>query len=119
MFAVVQQIFPFVFIIVWIGGTLILAIRWRAKQRRYLGRFPPVNGFPLDAPLERFMGMNPLGPAARAMRKAAWQRQGEPDLEELRQEMTRSYGAVVLWIFLVPFVTAAVLLVLTIVGLIP
>jgi hypothetical protein len=116
MFAVVQKIFGFAFTIAWIRGAGILAFRWRAKQRAYLGRFPPVDAFPLDAPLDRFLGMNPFGKDAGALREAAWQQQRDPELERLRREVWCSYRAIVLWAFGLPVVVFGTILRLTITG---
>jgi hypothetical protein len=110
-----QQIFPYVVVILWVGGALVLFSRARVKQRAYLRRFPPVDGFPLDAPLDRFMGMNPIGAAACTIRRAAWQRQTDPELERLRREAGQRTLAFALWVVLSPLLAFGVvaLLVLT------
>jgi hypothetical protein len=36
------------FLITWFGGMAVGFFRYRAKQRAYLHRFPPVEGVPLD-----------------------------------------------------------------------
>lgn len=46
---------------IWVVGIVILYLRTRAKQIKYLRRFPPVNGVPLDM----VTSGNPFGAAAR------------------------------------------------------
>lgn len=43
-----QNIFAVIFVIAWIGMTIVLFARYRAMQRKYLRQYPPVAGIPLD-----------------------------------------------------------------------
>jgi hypothetical protein len=80
-------------VIVWFGGTVLLGFRYRAKRRAYLQRFPAVEGVPLDM----FVSGGPSR-VRRAIYRAMWQRQADPDLERLRRTMWRRLLYLAVWI---------------------
>jgi len=41
MLNLLQNIFPFAFPILWLGGAFILALRWRSAQKTYFKRLEP------------------------------------------------------------------------------
>lgn len=69
---------------VWFGGTVLLGFHYRAKRRAYLQRFPAVEGVPLDM----YVDGGPWS-VRRAIYRALWQRQADPELERLRRGMER------------------------------
>ncbi len=95
------------------GGTLVLFIRARAKQREYLRRFPPVAGVPLDI----YWGGGPQS-VTRAIWRVSLQRQSDPELERLRQEMWRRVAYYVLWLGGFPILVFGVLALLILSGLV-
>jgi hypothetical protein len=112
MYALLRQIFPLVFFILWIGVGIILFFRARAKQVAYLKRFPPVEG----VPLYMVGGGNPFGAQARAIWRAM-RRQPDPELERLRREVWRRFRLYPIWIFGFPLLTGGVVALLIVSGL--
>ena len=106
------------FITMWLAGTVAMFFRYRAKQRAYLRRFPPVEGVPLDM----YLGGDPFGEIARAIFRALWRRQSNPELEQLRRAVWQRYRQANYWVFGFPILyygLAALLLVTGIMRLVP
>ncbi|MGO8947815.1 MAG: hypothetical protein ACLQUY_09160 [Ktedonobacterales bacterium] len=111
MYAVLEQYGGYVLAGVWMVGGVILGIRNGKYRSAYLQRFPPVNGVPLYMTWHG----NPFGSEARAIYRAALNRQPDPDVERMRRELWRRYGQICLWIFGFPVLAFGVAaLVLTI-----
>jgi hypothetical protein len=98
-----QNTFVIAFLIAWIGGSLMLALRYRAKQRTYLQNFPPVEGVPLDMYV---VG----GPRTviRALVRALLQRQTDDNLEQQRREVWQRYRLLSAWSLGCPVVGFAI-----------
>lgn len=111
MFAAIERIFPFAFAISWFGVSAILWFRFRAKQRAYLHRFPPVDGVPLDM----YVGGGPRS-VTRALFQAMWRRQPDPTLEQRRRDLWRRWRHVLAWVFGFPITVFVVVLVLSLTG---
>jgi hypothetical protein len=100
-----QNVIFAAFAIAWFGGAAIPGFRFRAKQRAYLHRFPPGEGVPLDM----YAGLGPPSVKSAVVR-ALNQRQADPELERLRQEMWQYYRRhVVVWIFGFPILCFGVM----------
>lgn len=76
----------------WLGGTVILYLRFLKRQRGYLRNFPPVDSVPLDT-----LGGNPFGAWSRAVFRAQLQRQPDAELERMRRDLLGHWRFVLLW----------------------
>lgn len=99
-----QNIIGYTLAITWIVVGIVLYLRTLVKQLAYLGRFPPVNGVPLNA----LRGGNPFGARARAQWRVMTQRQSDPELERLRREVQRRFRYFILWNFGFPILVIGV-----------
>jgi hypothetical protein len=99
-----QNILGYTLALTWFVVGVVLSLRALMKQLAYLGRFPPVNGVPLNA----LRGGNPFGARARMQWRVSLQRQSDPELEGLRRETWRRFRAVMLWIYGFPIVVIGV-----------
>jgi hypothetical protein len=104
VYAVLQQYGGYVLAGVWMVGIILMYLRFRAYQRAYLQKCPPVNGVPLDMAV----GGNPFGEVARAVNSAMNVPQPDPDLEHMRLQMWRRYRHVALWVFGMPLLAVGV-----------
>src|SRR5260221_623723 len=111
MYPMVQNVLAVAFVITWLGGTAVLFFRYRAKQRAYLHRFPPVEGVPLDM----YVGGGPKS-VTRAGFRAMWRRQTDPELERLRREVWQHFIYMGIWIYGFPFVVFGAVVLLTATG---
>jgi hypothetical protein len=94
VYAVLQQYGGYVLAGVGMVGWFLMFLRYRACQRAYLQRLPPVNGVPLDM----YTGAdNPWGPESRAIWRAMFKHQGNPELEHMRRQVWRRFGHFGLW----------------------
>jgi hypothetical protein len=66
VYAVLEQYGGYVLAGVWLVGTILIYVRYRAYQVAYLKKFPPING----VPLYMVWGGNPGGPEAQAIYSA-------------------------------------------------
>lgn len=114
MNAVLQRIGPFAVAVLWFGMAANLYVRFRAKQVVYLRRFPPIDRYQT---LDTFVfGVgHPKGAYGRLM-KTMRQRQDDPEVEQLRREMWRSYRLAALWALGFPFIVIVASIVLTLAG---
>ena len=96
MYELLRQIVLVALVVLWFGGMLLLGLRYRAKRRAYLQRFPPVEGVSLDMYV-------PLGGSLRVQsaiyRTLLWQRQADHDVERLRRDVWRRLLSLALWAF--------------------
>jgi hypothetical protein len=90
-----QNIIGYTLATTWFVVGIVLGLRMMVKQLAYLGRFPRVNGVPLNA----LRGGNPFGARARMQWRVATQQQSDPELERLRRAVWRRYRAFMLWKF--------------------
>jgi hypothetical protein len=97
-----QPIFPSAFAIMWFGGVVVLCLRFCAKQRTYLRRFPPVAGVP--------RGMHPGG--------HPWASQDDLEVDRLRRAVLRSYRQAALWALGFPLLTCGLAALLIVAGLV-
>ncbi len=111
VFHIAQQLFPFAFAITWFGVEAVLFFRFRAKQRAYLHRFPPVEGVPLDM----YVGGGPKS-VTRAGFRAMWRRQTDPELERLRREVWQHFIYMGIWVYGFPIIVFGAVVLLTATG---
>jgi hypothetical protein len=109
----VENVGLFAFAIVWVGVCFALLWRYRAQQRAYLHQFPPVEG----VPLEMYLGFGP--PSVRhGVFRALNQRQADPELERLCQEMWRRYRHFLMWWLGFPLLVVGVVVILILTGIV-
>jgi len=112
MYEFVQRIFPFVFPVLWFCPTLVLFFRFRKKQIAYLRRFPRIDRY---RTLDMYTGFGDPPGTNRRISDVQVRRQDNPELEQFRREVWRSYALVAAWMFEFPLLTfaAIALLILT------
>lgn len=90
-----QNLFACLFVLIWIGGVVVLGIRANATGDAYLNRHPLLDGDPfyLYKYADRFRLRGMGGPVWRVYR----QPQADPELERLRQKARRQGSYVILW----------------------
>jgi len=110
MSAVLQQLFLPMAIITYLGVMVILFFRLLHKQRAYLRRLPFMEGVPLD------MNVTPPVKVQLAMIRAMFERQDDPEVEQLRRDMWRRFGAVLIWLFGFPLICMGALALLSLLG---
>jgi hypothetical protein len=98
----------------WLVGMIALFFRFRAKQRTYLRRFPPVEGAPLEM---AWPFLSPMRVTREVIRLLS-QRQPDPELERLRRKIWRSYRDIFFWVFGFLVLVAGVLALLILTGLV-
>ena len=99
-----QNIVSLALAAIWAVGMITLYFRMRAKQVAYLKRFPLVEG----VPLYMAAGGTPFGAVAGTIWRVMLNRQPDPDLERLRQEIWRRFRYMALWIYGYPVVAFGV-----------
>lgn len=111
VFDVLKQIFPFAFVITWVGIGAVLFFRARGRQNAYLRRFEGEINFFAGDPIFFPGSVRAYRDTVRAMRE----RQPDADLERLRREMWRHFRYYIVWIFGFPIIVvgAVVLLILS------
>jgi hypothetical protein len=109
---VLAQICPWVFVVMYVSGGIVIYLRARAKQVAYLRQFPPVDGIPLHV----YRGALPWSTLARARDVAMRDPQVEDDLELQRQAVWRGAFYFALWIFGFPLLFFSALAALILAG---
>jgi hypothetical protein len=101
------------FLIAWLGGSVMLFWRYRASQRQYLHRFPPVEGVPLDM----YWGGGPRT-VTRALGQALRQPQRDVQVVEQRKGVWRRYWYFSAWSLGFPTICVAMFVLAELMGLV-
>lgn len=102
-------------ILTWMVGAALLMLRASAAQSAYFRRLPPIDGLTVNT--DTYAWNDWSYSKRRALRRQMYgQRQADPELEQLRQDVRWHSRYLRLWMFGFPFVMAGVLALIVVTG---